>query len=63
MATSPSPTMSTTRGMSFVPSNGVAARMRSAEIDAQIAAARQKADEESRKFTRTRKSGKAWGSR
>ena len=62
MATSPGPipTVCMTRGMSFAPSNGVAAVERKAQIEAQIREAREQAEKEARKYTRTSK-GKSWG--
>lgn len=62
MATSPAPTFCTQRGVPFIPTNGVAVRTRNDEIDAQIAEAQRQAAEEARKFTRTRKTNKVWGS-
>lgn len=59
MATSPVPTENTTRGMSFLPSNGVAARER---IEANIReTARQRKEEQSFKRNRTSASPNAWG--
>jgi len=55
--------MSMTRGVPFTPSNGVAARTHKAEIDAKIEAAQRQAAEEARKYSRTQRTGKAWGSR
>jgi hypothetical protein len=60
VATSPVPDFCAQRGVSFLPSNGVAARERSSRIDEQIADARQQAEKEARKFSRTRKTS-VWG--